>query len=194
MKKVFFGLAIFAWGTGFIEILNSQEMPMLDSSDIPRAKFASLKTYSGHGLYDYMDGGAELYMEYGFDKLCIQEIELTGEKLTVQVYRMADLKSAFGIYSLYPYKCDSSTRLTRCECATRYQYLAERNKFYYSVINQEGSVLARQQSLYIARILAGKIHPDSIPWPDLFNMDLLIGYQNSLQIHKRKHGASTGIG
>ena len=53
---------------------------------------------------------------------------------------------------------------------------------YYSVINQYGSKKAAQESIELARTLAGKIHPDSIPWPEIFDYDLFIGYQNSLKL------------
>jgi hypothetical protein len=163
------------------ESLSAQEFPQLLKEDIPDAKITVQKTYEGEGLYGYIDGGAELYMAYGFEKLVLEEVELNAEKYTVLVYKMADPQSAFGIFSLYRYKCDSAVRLTRSECITAYQYLAERNRYYYSIINQSGSKLAKQESLNLAKIFAGKIHPDSIPWPDLFNMDLFIGYQNSLR-------------
>jgi hypothetical protein len=181
MRKSTFLIVIFIYATVFSGRLIAQDMPQLDTNDILHSTISSQKTYQGEGLYGYIDGGAELYMAYGFDKLVLQEVELGGEKYTIQIYRMADPQSAFGIYSIYRFNCDSSARLTRCQCATRYQYIAERNRYYYSIINQSGSTLARQQSLDIGHILAGKIHPDSIPWPDIFNMDVFIGYQNSLK-------------
>jgi hypothetical protein len=181
MKKGILLLVIFCWGIGLFIIIPAQDIPQLDPDEIQNAKITSQKTYEGEGLYGYIDGGAELYMEYGFDKLMRQELELNGEKFTLLIYRMADPQSAFGIYSLYRYKCDSATRLTRTECNSTYAYMAKRNRFYYSVINQTGSKSARMESIDFAKTLAGKIHPDSIPWPDLFNMDVFIGYQNALK-------------
>jgi hypothetical protein len=181
MKKRILLLLIFGWGIGLFMILPAQDIPQLDPDEIQNAKITSQKTYEGEGLFGYIDGGAELYLEYGFDKLMRQELERNGEKFTVLIYRMADPQSAFGIYSLYRYKCDSTTRLTRTECGSAYAYTAQRNRFYYSVINQTGSNLSRLESVEFAKTLAGKIQPDSIPWPDLFNMDVFIGHQNALK-------------
>jgi hypothetical protein len=172
---------VFAWRVFCTEFLAAQDFPQLSATDVSKAKIIKQKTYEGEGLYGYMDGGAELYMAYGFEKLSLQEIEINSEKYTVIIYRMAEPQSAFGIYSIYRFKCDSTIKLTRNECVTAYQYSAQRNKYYYSVINQSGSKAAQQESLNMAKILIGKIYPDSIPWPDLFNMDVLIEYQTSLK-------------
>jgi len=181
MKKRILMIVVLAWVFSLFMRLPAQDFPQLDPDEIQNAKITSQKTYEGEALYGFIDGGAELYMAYGFDKLVRQELELNGEKFTLLIYRLADPQSAFGIYSLFRYKCDSSARLTRTECTSDYVYIAERDKFYYSVINQTGSKSARLQSREFVSVLAGKINPDSIPWPDLFNMDVFIEYQNSLK-------------
>jgi len=162
--------------------IRAQEIPRLDPDEIHSAKIISEKIYEGDALMSYTGGGAELYSAYGLDKLCKQEIELNGQTYTINIYEMANPASAYGIYSINKPGCDTVPRITRSECASASVYSAERNRFYYTVANQTGSKQARQESIDFARTLAGKIHPDSIPWPDIFDYDLFIGYQHSLKL------------
>ena len=56
--------------------------------------------YAGDGLFDYINGGAEIYYEYGFVQVIVQDFTASGEHtLTLEIYEMEDPDSAFGIYS-----------------------------------------------------------------------------------------------
>ncbi len=55
---------------------------------------------SSRGLYDYMNGGAEIYIDYGFHDLAVGEWTFPGgDPLKVEVYRMGRPKSAFGMFT-----------------------------------------------------------------------------------------------
>jgi len=55
---------------------------------------------SSRGLYDYMNGGAEVYLDYGFQDLAVGEwISPGGDPLKVEVYRMGSAKSAYGMFT-----------------------------------------------------------------------------------------------
>ncbi|HID10897.1 MAG TPA: hypothetical protein EYP17_06310 [Candidatus Latescibacteria bacterium] len=58
--------------------------------------------YVGTGLFDYLDGGAELYYTYDFRAVATAEYEnpAQGLSVVVDVYDMAGPEGAFGIYSL----------------------------------------------------------------------------------------------
>lgn len=55
--------------------------------------------YSKTQLYDYIDGGAEIFFKYGFDSLIVQEYCFRNKSIILEIYKMASSKSAFGIYS-----------------------------------------------------------------------------------------------
>jgi hypothetical protein len=57
------------------------------------------QAYAGDALYDYIDGGAPQYFEYGFIEAASQEIRLQGRTYILDVYRMKDPLAAFGIFS-----------------------------------------------------------------------------------------------
>jgi hypothetical protein len=51
-------------------------------------------------LFDYMDGGAELYLEYRFAELKVKEYYTDdGGSLTIEIYTYAEPQDAFGIFS-----------------------------------------------------------------------------------------------
>jgi hypothetical protein len=56
--------------------------------------------FSGDDLYVYIDGGAELYNEYGFKQVLAQDFVNKDQKgVTLEIYEMADPAAAFGIFS-----------------------------------------------------------------------------------------------
>jgi len=57
------------------------------------------QTFTNETLYNYIDGGADVFLEYGFKELFVQEYRKGENILTIEVYRMSSPLSAFGIYS-----------------------------------------------------------------------------------------------
>ena len=56
--------------------------------------------YTGKELYDYINGGAELYLSYGL--VGMTGCKYNGEglpQITVEIYEMTDSKNAFGVYT-----------------------------------------------------------------------------------------------
>jgi hypothetical protein len=69
--------------------------------DVPGWKKAGqADVYQPANLYEYINGAAELYLNFGFEELAVQNYE-NGKKMeiTVEVYRHRDATHAFGIYS-----------------------------------------------------------------------------------------------
>ncbi len=57
-------------------------------------------TFSGPALSDYIDGGAEAYIAYGFREVAVREFQNdSGARLTVEIYQMNRPENAYGIYS-----------------------------------------------------------------------------------------------
>lgn len=56
--------------------------------------------YVGDDLYVFINGGAEIYHEYGFNKVVYNEYKDKNENsINVEIYEMKSSESAFGIYS-----------------------------------------------------------------------------------------------
>jgi len=63
-------------------------------------KSEQAKSFDRKNLYDYLDGGAELYLAYDFQSLLVQDYEAGEKSITVEVYLMEISQEAFGLYSL----------------------------------------------------------------------------------------------
>jgi hypothetical protein len=57
-------------------------------------------TYAGDRLYDYIDGGAPQFIEYGFMDVASQEIRYHERTYIFDVYCMHDPLAAFGVFSV----------------------------------------------------------------------------------------------
>lgn len=57
------------------------------------------ENYNRRGLYTYMDGGADLYLEYGFSRLSVRRYARGRDRYLVELYEMNGPKSAFAVYS-----------------------------------------------------------------------------------------------
>jgi len=57
-------------------------------------------TYTRANLYDYIDGGADLYLGYGFTRAVVADyLGPGGAKITVELYDMGSSYDAFGIFA-----------------------------------------------------------------------------------------------
>lgn len=60
----------------------------------------ALHSYSGEDLFMYINGGAEIYHEYGFKQVVVQDYKNTNERsLSVEIFKMENPAAAYGIYS-----------------------------------------------------------------------------------------------
>ena len=62
------------------------------------AKAGPLRTFTGRDLFNQIDGGAELFLEFGFVKLRLQAYARDKAGLTLNAYEMESAASALGIY------------------------------------------------------------------------------------------------
>lgn len=132
-------------------------LPELSTQDLPAAQFTRNDIFDGSSLWGYMNGGADLYLEYGFSELRIQEFVIDGEELKVELFRMDDAASAYGIYSIKIFKCKQTGLYTKHDCLGNYQYQAQKGCFYLSVINSSGTAKAGELSKMTAKKCLDKI-------------------------------------
>ncbi len=63
-------------------------------------KHRPMQHYAGDALYEYIDGGAEIYHEYGFVQAAVQDyVNEKGKSVSVEVFEMASPASAYGMYT-----------------------------------------------------------------------------------------------
>jgi hypothetical protein len=64
----------------------------------------SSSCYDRENLFDYIDGGAEIYLAYDFKNLTVQKYCRDTTEITVEIYQTETPEDAFGLYSGSPLK------------------------------------------------------------------------------------------
>lgn len=166
----------------------SQEIPEIIQEDIPAMSITRNQVFDGSSLWGYMNGGADIYLEYGFDKLRVEEFSGEGENIKLELFKMHDPLSAFGIYSIKTYKCKESEVLTSPDCLNAYQYQLLYGDYYFQIINESGSVKAGQFMKQIAEILLKRLEKYELFLPLKFLTDSLEFSLNEIKMIKGELG------
>jgi len=137
------------------------DFPVIGKTDLPDARFQPARHFTGESLFGYMNGGAELYREYGITDAVITEFDLNGGHYKCEVFKMKGPEEAFGIYSVTKYRCLSSPSISQYTCQTRYQLQICKGSYYISIINRSGTSADSVISLKTGKILEEKINEPS---------------------------------
>ena len=64
-------------------------------------KLSEKLSYTGEDLYEYINGGAEVYLSYGFIGMsgCKYESESDQNQVAVEIYEMTHSKNAYGVFT-----------------------------------------------------------------------------------------------
>ncbi len=57
------------------------------------------RLFAGAALYQHIDGGAELYQKYGFDRLGVQDYANGAHEVRVEIYKMNEPAGAAAVFS-----------------------------------------------------------------------------------------------
>jgi len=102
------------------------------------------RVFTGAGLYGFMNGGADLFLEYGVTLLTNRDIVFKGENYTIDIYEFSSPEDAFGIYSMHVFRCQRADTLGCIDCLSPYQLQAVVGNKYVSVVFPSGSTAAQQ--------------------------------------------------
>lgn len=95
--------AALAWGAGTAPPPQASLLPGKDGAGA-WAPAAPAEVYERDGLFGYIDGGAEIFLQYGFERLELGRYALpaagTAREITCEIYRMGSAAEAFGIFSV----------------------------------------------------------------------------------------------
>ena len=102
------------------------------------------RVFPGEGLYGFMNGGADLYLEYGCKSLVNRDIIYKDEDFTIDIYEMPTREDAYGIYSMHVFRCQQADSMEYINCFSPYQLQAVVGNFYVSIVFPSGSTRAQQ--------------------------------------------------
>lgn len=119
------------------------------------------RVFRGAELYGHIDGGAELYLELGFEEATVRELGKDGAVLEVELYRMSDPIAALGAYLARCGKETPADGLPDRHTAGRHQVLLRRERHLLVVNNPTGAPELSAAMVDVARELAGRLPPAS---------------------------------
>ncbi len=126
------------------------------------------KAFNGTGLWGYIDGGADIYMEYGFERVWVQYVMASDHLFKMETYCMRDSIAAFGIFSISRYQCVTSDSLGILHCISPYQIIAVAGNYYLSLSNQEGTSQSTQAGIQLLKSIEKRLPEGALRFPEPF--------------------------
>jgi hypothetical protein len=126
-------------------------------------KSEAVRVFDGADLYGYIDGGAELFLELGFDRLTLQKFRSGQNELAVEIYRMTDPAAATGIYLT---KCGKPTRdpsFAPRHTINPHQLMFVRERYFVTVNNLSGGDRMSSQLVKFGSLVAARLPADRLP-------------------------------
>ena len=178
---------------GIIYAQADSDFPALNSKDIPDGKIIRASYFGGEALWGIIDGGADIYLEYGFDKLLLQEIAWKQTNFRVEFYRMIDPTSAYGIFSVSHFKCDKRDTLSKYVCITPFQVQCALGRFYVSIANDKGTKEAELLTIKLFEIILSRSKETLFEIPARFSKPEFASQIQNLKVIKGSLGFQNGF-
>jgi hypothetical protein len=144
------------------------QKPAGDAVLLPAAGFSGtwkedgpVKVFTSEDLYGHINGGAEAFLELGFEQLTVQKYKDGANELAVEIYRMTDPTAAHGIYLS---KCGKQTPdqgFKERHTASRQQILWQRHRYYIVLYNTAGGAANAPMLLKTAQAMAPRLPADA---------------------------------
>lgn len=165
----------------------------LATRDIPGGRVIKTEKYGRNSLWGYINGGADLYLEYGFKRLTAQDIFISPNNYKVNVYEMSSPGSAFGIFSVSHRKCNTEDSLSPFNCSSAYHLQLTWGSYYLSIINSNGTPGEQRESLRLAKILTSKLKRKKLILPSWCEIPLLSPFLKDLRHVRGRLGLENGL-
>ena len=113
--------------------------------------------FSKETLFNYINGGAEIFLEFGFRNLTIQAYKKGKNELSLNVYQMENADAALGIYLN---RCGKETALPKIQARNSYhpyQLTLVKGRYFIQIDNFSGDRKNRPVMEKMARFLTGQI-------------------------------------
>ena len=170
-----------------------KNFPAITLSDIPGGKIEREEIFDGNSLWGHINGGADVYLEYGFDQLLFQDVKWNGNSFRVEFYKMIDAETAFGIFSISTHKCSRTDTLTKWICITPFQVQAAVGRYYISIANEKGTRDVENQTVALLEKILVKQKEMLFELPDSFAKKIDPKRYNDVKFIKGDLGFQNGF-
>ena len=130
------------------------------------------RVFTGTGLYGFMNGGADLFLEYGVRKLTTRDLVYSDEEYTLDIYEMPTPQDAYGIYSVHIFRCTHADTDNGINCLSAYQLQTVVSNFYVSLVFTSGSEKAKTNAKEVLQHYIADIKGDDVSFPEQLQTDI----------------------
>jgi hypothetical protein len=133
------------------------------------------EVFNENSLWGYINGGADLYFEYGFQEMSVQDIIWHNQRFKIDAYTMSYPESAFGIFSVSRYGCMKNNEdFAKWMCIGTHQVLVCKGNLYLSVIAYSGSEKGINLATQIAKKIIEKVNYQDFKLPSILSKDYFL--------------------
>lgn len=131
---------------------------------------SEIESYVGDDLFSLINGGADLYFEYGFVQVISADYaNREGNSLHVEIYEMSDRSAAFGIYSFQQMSDDKPDEIGERGQIVKNNALLIKDRFVIKMSakfpdDKVEDVLKTSAGLITSRITVGDFKPLMLPY------------------------------
>jgi hypothetical protein len=140
-------------------------VPVLTPSDLPALTIVKEARFDGSALYGHINGGADLFFEYGFISVTVQKVRLGRGEYTVEIYRMTDDTAAMGLSSIRRSRSLPVDSLGPLFCASRYHAQGAAGPWFVRVVTATGTEVAEAGVRALAGAVRRKLPSGTAPIP-----------------------------
>lgn len=153
----------------------------LVAKDVPGWEIGTPERYSAKELYGYINGGAEIYLEYGFRQVTGQRCTQKSHELQVDIYEMVNPEAAFGMFSVLRGRCGATLPGTEWHCVTPQQILFAKGAYLVSIVPYDRAAETRTAAMQAAKALVSRIRGAQFRIPPAYKGAPLSTSQKSLR-------------
>jgi hypothetical protein len=122
------------------------------------AKDGDPQFFEGKDLFIYIDGGAEIYFEYGFRRVIVQDYRNdAGSRLSIEIFEMESTDSAYGMFTFKRSPRGEAVALgDECQLADYYLNLCK-GRYLVTITSLDQEAAAKEGLAGLARLVEKKL-------------------------------------
>jgi len=151
----------------------SQVFPLQDMDVVPQAVISGSAILTGQDFRDYLKGSGDIFLEYGFRSLLVQDLRWKANHVVFEAYEMSDPCAAYGIYSVLKPDCRTRDTLTSFDCFSPSGYSAAYGRFFLRISSDSPS---GEDRMFFSKLVRKFVNnnPDTLfQLPSVFIQDLV---------------------
>ena len=122
------------------------------------------EVYMGEDLFRLINGGADIFHEYGFKQVVTQRYNNRNDKIiSIEIYEMIDSSAAFGIFSLFTFKTGKRINFSSGASEGDEFLIFWKGNYFISLSGYEVSKEIKDGFIFIAQSIESKIKPTAKP-------------------------------